>query len=490
MVSLSRIGRRISAATYFVFMGITSFVIASILNVTGFPLISTFLALFLLGLCLYPAIQHQVEEKREFPAIAIMAGAFAIQYSLPVFLRERVLELALGTVTISDDSLVIALLLAIVGVATFLITCGSRPVVAVVDHLPIAKLHLKRSRALIFSLLTGLIPLFGGAIVQQLSGELQTQYGAVFKVLQNQTLVGIGILVWLVHHSEGVGVRVLLYVVVGIAVAVGIAGGSIEAVLLPLGVLFASQWIFGQSINKWLLFGLVAAALFLNPVKGDFRTEAWYGASTEASSAEKIGLWVGDAAAYWYDVAFGSRVASDAATQLVSRVDLIDLLAHVVDSTPGSTPYFEGDTYSFFFYAFIPRFLWPEKPVGAANRTLAVAYGLTTEEGAERSTFGIGLLGEGYANFGWRGVVLMSFLLAVVLLVMQRLLGTADSGSGGPAILVAFFAYFVNGLGSSAEILFANVLQSVLLSYVLLYWVTEKRIARLAKQPRSRITPS
>jgi hypothetical protein len=71
-------------------------------------------------------------------------------------------------------------------------------------------------------------------------------------------------------------------------------------------------------------------------------------------------------------------------------------------------------------------------------------------------------------------VIFIAGVLGTILLVMMRLFGAADAGPGGAAIMMSFFIYFLNGLGSSAEILFGNVLQSMLASYLLLYWVSQK----------------
>jgi hypothetical protein len=104
-----------------------------------------------------------------------------------------------------------------------------------------------------------------------------------------------------------------------------------------------------------------------------------------------------------------------------------------------------------------------------------VEYSLTTPEGAERSTFGVSLVGEGYANFGWIGSVAIMGVLALLVMALQRMFTTRKSGPGGYALFLGFFVFFLNGLGSSAEILFGNLLQSVIFSYLLMYWVADKR---------------
>ena len=46
-----------------------------------------------------------------------------------------------------------------------------------------------------------------------------------------------------------------------------------------------------------------------------------------------------------------------------------------------------------------------------------------------------------------------------------------------------FFVFFLNGIGSSAEILFGNILQNLLFGYLLLLWARQKparqKVARL-----------
>ena len=58
--------------------------------------------------------------------------------------------------------------------------------------------------------------------------------------------------------------------------------------------------------------------------------------------------------------------------------------------------------------------------------------------------------------------------------VMQHSFGGKESGSGGQAVFLAFFVYFLNGIGSSAEIMFGGIIQNLILGYLLLLWAREK----------------
>jgi hypothetical protein len=256
----------------------------------------------------------------------------------------------------------------------------------------------------------------------------------------------------------------------------------IEAVIAPIAVMFLCAWLYTRRINKRLVGAVILAVFFLNPGKTEVRQKVWQD-EVNTTTVQRAALWIESAAMYWADALRGETEMSEGAKAVAMRANHVYLLARVVERTPDPTPYLYGTTYAFFLYSAIPRFVWPDKPVAEANRLLAVRYQLTTEESAEKSTFGIGLLGEGYANFGLMGIILIASILGAVLLIMMRLFGAAEAGPGGAAIMMSFFVYFLNGMGSSAEILLGNLFQSMLASYFLLYWASER--ASLPKRARA-----
>lgn len=464
-----------STRAYWLLAAAISFVgaIAGALWGTGF--LASFLGLTLFCICAYPAVRYVKRREGGVPAVPILCGAYAIQFALPVFLGDRTLWLIGGWKEVSYESLVMALVVANAAIAAFLAISYSGVARRMVAALPALDLHLNRTRALAYCLITSFLGLFASQVFALLSLDAQTQYGAIAKLLQNQVLVAIGILAWLTYGNRAAWLRVLYYTVVAGAAIAGAATGFLEAAVAPVGIMFACQWLYRRRINVTLAVALVGAVLLLNPVKGEFREAVWYSEApgAEVSKVAKAMLWIETGIGYWSDVLGGSVRGNEAVAQLLSRTSMIDILALVYETTPESVPYLTGETYSYFAYSLVPRAFWPEKPVASANKTLAVEYGLTTSEGAERSTFGVSLIGEGYANFGWAGSVLVMALLAIVLLALQRVFTTPRSGPGGYALFLSFFIFFLNGLGSSLEILFGNLLQNVVVSYLLIYWVID-----------------
>ena len=456
---------------YFRIALISSAIIIGILVILGFPVVSSFLAILLLAICFFPTYDYLKRGGTGIPAMPVLFGAYGLQFALPTFIGDRVLVLAFSSIEIPESLLISALLIAILGASTLLLVCSSSIVLGAVDKLPRLSLQLDPFKAMVFCIAFGAIALAISPFTQQLSEATQSQYSALFRVLHNQLFVVIAILGWLVAFTRKVGVKLVWYGVIAIAVIDGASSSFLEATFAPIGIMFLCNWIYFQKVNRLLLVALVLAFLFLNPVKGQVRERLWSsGEGDSLSKVQKAQVWVEEATDFWADVIQKPSERGEALAELIKRTNLIDLLAHVYEQTPDYTPYLYGESYSFFVYSMIPRVIWPEKPEASANRLLAVKYGLTTSEGAEISTFGISLVGEGYANFGLFGVVLIMAVLGLTLLAMMRLLGSSASGPGGIAIFLSFFIYFLNGLGTSAEILFGNVFQSMIASYILLYW--------------------
>jgi hypothetical protein len=116
----------------------------------------------------------------------------------------------------------------------------------------------------------------------------------------------------------------------------------------------------------------------------------------------------------WIEDGLARSETGDTATKKVSLLDrtsLIQILCLVVSNTPERLPYLNGETYAQIPGQFVPRFFWPEKPVGhISTYTLSVYYGLQQVEDTQKTTIGFGLLSEAYANFGLFGACIIAFV--------------------------------------------------------------------------------
>jgi hypothetical protein len=157
--------------------------------------------------------------------------------------------------------------------------------------------------------------------------------------------------------------------------------------------------------------------------------------------------------------------------------------------TPALVPYQNGTTYKYFAVSFIPRMFWPEKPLANyTNNFYAIEYGISTEEGITTSSFGITLLGEGYANFGAAGSLLTMVFLGFVLAAFEHVFAAPRAGVGGQAIFLTTFVFFLNGIGTSTEIMFGAMVQNLTAGCILLWWA--RKSASKVSVLENRLTPS
>lgn len=452
-----------------------------ILNAYGYSWIEAFLGLLLLQVCLFPSVVYFARRESALPTMPVFCLAYALQFAFPVFTQDDTFLLMGSEVRyLAEKDVAIALILATAGICSLQLGYYWFQKSAYRKLIPVAVLPLKKSKALAYCVLVGVfLPLlftFQGTIPE----EFQQPLSSILRVLQNQVLVVIAILGWLFYgRKESKFYAVWLYGLVLLAAMRGISSGSLEDAVVPIGVFFVVKWLYTRRVPIVPVLATIALVVFLSPVKSDYRQRTWFGDEPDLanqSSLTKGTLWIEQAAEYWKDTIAGNRDWIEATSSATGRTDFIHQVAYIYSMTPSVVPYQYGQTYSYFLVSFIPRIVWPDKPTaGSANSFYAVTYGITTEEGAKTTTFGVSILGEAFMNFGWPGVVLIMLIQGILIGVMQHSFGGRVSGPGGQAVFLCFFVYFLNGIGSSTEIMFGGILQNLLLGYFLLLWARDKK---------------
>jgi hypothetical protein len=465
---------------YFIVSVVVAVIIPFLLTAFDYKPLQTLLAIFLVEVCVYPTARYFARKETGLPAMPILCLAYAMQFAVPFFTRDSTIELASAEVrNLGDSDVSAALLMAIAGVCSLQVGYYWFRKSLFRKVTPTAELHLNKSKAVLYCVLVGIfVPLlftFKGIIPE----EFQQPLSSILRLLENQVLVVIGVVGWIVYgRKDSKWYAIWLYGLVALTAARGISTGMLEEALVPIGVLFFVKWLYTRRIAVLPILATLALVLFLSPVKSDYREKVWYGGAPETaemSAPEKVVFWLQQATEYWGDTLSGNRDLSEATSSATGRADFIHQVAHIHAMTPSVIPYQYGGTYSYFLVAFIPRVLWPDKPTaGNANAFFAVTYGITSEEGAKTTTFGVSLLGEAFINFGWYGVVLIMLLQGTIISVLEHIFGGSRSGPGGQAVFIAFFVFFLNGIGSSAEILFGNIFQNLLCGYFLLLWARQK----------------
>jgi hypothetical protein len=132
-------------------------------------------------------------------------------------------------------------------------------------------------------------------------------------------------------------------------------------------------------------------------------------------------------------------------SSLLDRASLFQLVCFTIDTVPDRTPYLNGTTYAYVLPQIIPRFMWPGKPSpNDSVKMLSVKMGMLSEEQAETTSIGYGLIAEAYANFGLIGNVVLALLLGLTARTISRRTADCSTFSLGGVFRILCLAWCLN----------------------------------------------
>ena len=91
------------------------------------------------------------------------------------------------------------------------------------------------------------------------------------------------------------------------------------------------------------------------------------------------------------------------------RLNSAAIVSVLVDKTPEIWNFQLGLTYLFFFISFVPRLIWPGKPVDQTVIRFGVDYNLNAPEDIKTAN-AVTWIGETFLNFGWLGFIAAFFI--------------------------------------------------------------------------------
>ncbi len=410
-----------------------------------------------------PLARWYAQGSRGIPIFELICLSYVLQFSVPVYLQPNQVKIIGGRfVQLSWNGVFEALLLVALGLSVliagyYLVKNG-----LFAPGGPRLDLQLdpaKRASYTTFSIVIGATFTLAQAMGLSLFriGQLQ----AVLGMFTGHLNLAIVLLAYQVYgRQKAVASAPALALCLALAATVGLASGMLETAFVPLALVFTVRWHATRKLpTHWLALGIVAFAL-LNTVKGDYRKQVWYG-RTQYSILEKVELWVNASLQLAEDIVQGGIWKQGAATllQTTSRLDLLHKFVWVRQLTPDTVPYYNGDSYTYFLYGWIPRLIWPDKPSPDINHRIDVDYQfLYAGQGA---TIAIGQLPEAYANFGVGGIIVVMLIQGLVFGGLECWLNGPHS-EGGRAIYVTQMIFLLNGIGSSASMWFGALIQHTL----------------------------
>ncbi|MCL1594866.1 MAG: hypothetical protein M3132_11010 [Actinomycetia bacterium] len=220
----------------------------------------------------------------------------------------------------------------------------------------------------------------------------------------------------------------------GIAAMVSLIGGMKEPVIASLFGLAATYRLARGRLPKGSLVVGAAVVLFLFAFVNTYRTGVRIDElSVTESLAASVDILGGDT---------GSGLlasTTDSIASVTSRTQSIDSLGLIIARTPTQIPFRDvmalpAEVASMF----VPRSLWPNKPIIAEGYRFAIEY--TGQSRAVHNSFAVTLVGDAYRHGGLLSVLGFGLLLGMYLAVLDRLVNPLKH----TAALIMFIALALN----------------------------------------------
>lgn len=197
----------------------------------------------------------------------------------------------------------------------------------------------------------------------------------------------------------------------------GFVGDSKEiAIRAPLLYLFSVVMLREKlPLHQSVIFILVAGFAF--SAFSAYRTAVHSKHESRSEALKNIGSTLGKIASESDDI--GDRL-SGGLDYLADRITLKHNVELIVDRTGRDVPFQDGHTIAPLLYAFIPRFILPNKAdSGMAGRLFNREFGLSPDPDTYIS---VSQLGELYWNFGWPGAIIGMILIGIVMALIASAL--------------------------------------------------------------------
>ncbi|MBO0934971.1 hypothetical protein J2I47_00285 [Fibrella sp. HMF5335] len=274
------------------------------------------------------------------------------------------------------------------------------------------------------------------------------------------------------HYSAGKSKQITLAIALGVLIYNTVREGMFGALLyftaLYLCIVLVSRKTVIAFYYKLVLVGLCALFIILvQSIKMEYRMKTWGNtiADRKADPALMLSL-VGQRLSNT-DFLFGK----DHLYSTYNRTNQGQLISETMSYVPRVEPYANGEIFLYFIYPFIPRFIWPNKPItgGVAN---IERFTRIVHNGASSSN--ISPLGEAYANFGRTGGIIFMFFFGLLFnLCFHKILRIAETK---PTVLLWIPCLFAGCLTLETDVLTVWGSFAIMSTFLILFWIITKRL--------------
>jgi hypothetical protein len=257
-----------------------------------------------------------------------------------------------------------------------------------------------------------------------------------------------------------------------------LVGAAMHALTAVCGYVIAAKRI------PWGTLAVALAILtVLHAAKGQMRSKYWI-MGTQSVAQQSV-LQIPILLADWFSegiVSLASGQTSESA--IFERASLLHMVLLVQRTTPDLIPYLEGETYAQLPNMLVPRFVDETKMISQAGlNLLSVRYGLQSVQATASTTIGWGLVAEGFANYGYLGIILVGLVFGLLCGALTRLSTGAAPLSTRMLVTVAATSVLLNQEAVFAYMM-TTLFQSVTSVFIL---ATGANVLRRRRHMRERL---
>jgi len=380
-------------------------------------------AALLCALCLVPSwayLRESPSRRRPIPFLPIIGVLYALYFALPAALGSynQHYRIVLSPAWDYDDAVFVALagwvsLLVSMEMSGFLF-----PMSPAASRSNVPDQRLRNYGALL--MLVGLVV---DAVRRLFS--IPIEIAGVLVFASSLGWFGSALLVMLnVRGRLSSSWRALTYAGVVGFFALAVATGSVATAAFYGTIIVVAAWIGRGRLSITWIAGILVGGVVIVSLRGvsdQYRKIVWF---------QEEGGGIAQRTQLFFQL-LHQRVETDGVQGAVAqgfettagRSANLDLLADVIRRTPSEVPYWDGTTYLSLVGAFVPRFLWPDKPTKELGQAFGHRYGYVGVNDTGTAV-NLPILVEFYLNFGLIGVVIGMAIVGLIYRLVERAVNT------------------------------------------------------------------
>ncbi len=437
-------------------------------------------AIFLSGLVpsliMLRALRLDPEHRRAnpLPYLPMVGLIYGVYFGLPVLVRDRVVFMHYIVPDVHSISRALdlalggwwSLLLGFYVLAPRVLSRGmKRPM----------RLAWDPARAGSLSIVLILIGLTATFISDSM--EVRGSLAQIMRVMILLLKVGIGILIILdLRTKPERWKRVVLWgVIVPLFLLISLRTGIVSQVLRQGAFVLMLVWSVRHRVSLILVTALLLSAILFRGNSYEYRTLL-------QNSGRVAELSMLDRSRIFIEIVRDRFVTDEEDTwqrsldMVVNRTAQLAVLGHVVNYSPNSIPYWQGETYATLASSFIPRVIWREKPTKELGQRFGHRYRILVP-GDRETSINLPQLVEFYINFGPVGVWLGMGMLGVLYRLLYQKLNQPGCGDGSILVGAVIFSDLLN-IESDFSVVWGGLLQLAIVLYAILRFSKSRKTSR------------